>query len=105
MNAGQDDMATAASAAATSDDAPAIDRDLTIYNVADLKPRLQAWLDAGGATLSLALAEECDSAGLQLLVAARRAALARGRRLGLCEVRPNALEALRRTGLDTLFPA
>ena len=35
-----------------------IDRDLTIYHVAELKPRLLAWLQDGGSTLSLACAQE-----------------------------------------------
>ena len=82
-----------------------IDRDLTIYHVAELKPRLLAWLDAGGSTLSLAFAEECDGAGLQLLVAARRAAMSCGRELVLADMTPNTLEALRRTGLDATFAA
>jgi len=84
---------------------PPIDRDLTIYHVAELKPRLLAWLQDGGSTLSLACAQECDSAGLQLLVAARREARAGGRDLVLTDVTPNALEALRRTGLDSSFTA
>jgi len=82
-----------------------IDRDLTIYHVAELKPRLLAWLQDGGSTLSLACAQECDCAGLQLLVAARRAARAFGRELVLTDLTPNALDALRRTGLDRSFAA
>jgi anti-anti-sigma factor len=82
-----------------------IDRDLTIYHVAELKPRLLAWLQDGGSTLSLAGAQECDCAGLQLLVAARRAARAAGRNLVLTDLTPNALDALRHTGLDATFAA
>ena len=83
----------------------AVDRDLTIRHVAELKPRLQAWLDAGGASLSLALAQECDGAGLQLLASLRRACRARGRDLVLTGIQPNALEAMRRTGFDVTFAA
>lgn len=83
--------------------APAVDRGLTIYNVAELKPRLLAWLDDGGRTLSLAQADECDSAGLQLLVATRRAAQSRGREIVLADITPAAREALHRSGLDALF--
>ena len=103
----RDDAMEHIEAAAATDVATThpIDRDLTIYHVAELKPRLAAWLSEGGATLSLAFAEECDCAGLQLLVAARRTALACGRELVLTDVTPNALEALRRTGLDTTFAA
>jgi len=86
-------------------DAPPLDRDLTIYHVADLKPRLLAWADAGCAPLSLGAVAECDSAGVQLLLAARRTAIARGAALTLLDAPPTVQDAIRRVGLDNVLVA
>ena len=84
-------------------DAPVIDANLTIHHAALLLPRLQAWLAAGCAPLSLAAAEECDCAGLQLLLSARRSAQAAGRALRLTDVGPAVRDALGRVGLASEF--
>ena len=97
--------AVADAAAATAAAAPPIDRDLTIYHVADLRLRLLAWLDAGAPPLDCAAATECDSAGLQLLLSARHSALARGARWQLSNPGPALTEALARVGLDALLLA
>ena len=85
-------------------DAPPLDRDLTIYHVADLKPRLLAWADAGCAPLSLGAVAECDSAGVQLLLAARRSLAARGSSLQITAASAVVRDALSVFGLQALLP-
>lgn len=82
------------------DDGNPIDRDLTIYHVAELKPRLLAWVEQGCPPLDLSATAECDSAGLQLLLAARRSALARGTTLTLTHAGAAVQDAVRRVGLE-----
>jgi anti-anti-sigma factor len=63
-----------------------IDGELTIYRAAELGAALKAALEAAaGAALEIDLAgvTEMDSAGVQLLIAARRTALAAGGELRL----------------------
>jgi anti-sigma B factor antagonist len=62
----------------------AIEGDMTIYRAAELRDAILAALD-GAATLEIDLSgvDEIDTAGLQLLVLAKRTALADGRALRL----------------------
>ena len=64
----------------------ALDGELTIYAAAELQARLIAALaDApDGLDIDLAGVTELDSAGVQLLMATRRGALATGRSVTLC---------------------
>lgn len=63
-----------------------LEGELTIYGAAELQARLVASLaDAPeGLDIDLSGVSELDSAGVQLLMAARRAALATGRSVTLC---------------------
>ena len=79
--------------------------ELTIYGAAALREQLAATLGelAPGAALTLELADVCeiDSAGMQLLIAARRAAEARGCGLHLRGHSPAVLDAFHLFGLPT----
>ncbi len=79
--------------------------ELTIYGAATLRQQLADALAglAPGASLALDLADVCeiDSAGIQLLIAAGRAAEARGLRLDLQGHSDAVLEAFQLFGLDT----
>ena len=78
--------------------------ELTIYGAAELRAELLAALaaTAPGATLTLALDDVCevDSAGVQLLIAARRHAQASGAQLALTGHSAALLDALALLGLD-----
>jgi len=62
----------------------AIEGEMTIYHAAELRTRILA-AQAGAQTLEIDLSavEEMDTAGLQLLLMAKRSALASGRELRL----------------------
>lgn len=68
----------------------AVEGELTIYVAADMKPRLAgllAEIEQSGerrGEIDLSLVSEIDSAGLQLLLLAKREAVARGIGLALC---------------------
>lgn len=71
----------------------AIEGELTIYRAAELGELLKTALAAGGdLELNLAGVTEMDSAGVQLLMAARKSALAGQRRLRLVEHSPAVIE-------------
>lgn len=59
--------------------------ELTIYQVAELKPQLEKWLQQADPRLEIDLAgiEQIDSAGLQLLALLKRESLAQGKELCL----------------------
>lgn len=59
----------------------------------------------GDMVLDLSQVQAFDSAGAQLLLAARRTLAARGRALHLAEPAPVVVEALSTLGLHTLLPA
>jgi anti-sigma B factor antagonist len=77
----------------------ALEGDLTIHHAAELKERLQAALAAGTRCLDLRDVGECDSAGVQLLLAARRSARSQGHTLTLAPVSEPVREVLQRCGL------
>jgi anti-anti-sigma factor len=59
-----------------------IEGELTIYQVADLKPSLLAELDQYSALeIDLSAVTEIDTAGFQLLMAAKKSAESRGKKL------------------------
>ena len=77
----------------------ALEGDLTIHHAAELKDRLLAALAAGTRCLDLSDVAECDSAGVQLLLAARRSAQESGQPLTLAPVSEPLREVLQRYGL------
>jgi anti-anti-sigma factor len=80
-----------------------LDGELTIHQAAVLKDRLLAALADGVRCLDLGRVCECDSAGVQLLLAARAGAQARGRPLALAPVSEPVREVLHRYGLAHLL--
>jgi anti-sigma B factor antagonist len=84
-----------------------IEGELTIYRAAELCETLQATLAAlpPGADLTLGLAgvTEMDSAGVQLLIAARKSAAATGRELQLRDPSPAVREVFETLRLAPLF--
>ncbi|MGC4077870.1 MAG: STAS domain-containing protein [Rubrivivax sp.] len=73
----------------------AIEGELTIYRAAELRETLLAALAAapdGDLTLDLSAVTEFDSAGVQLLMAAKKSAEARGRGLRLVRHSPSVLD-------------
>lgn len=89
-------------------DAPVhrFDADLTIAHVAALKPALLQAVAAGDGPLVLDLGAvaELDTAGLQLLLLARREAAARGRVLQLRGVAPAVRDLLALSRVEHLLP-
>lgn len=83
-----------------------LDGELSIYRAAALKETLLAPL-AAGTLIELDLTEvtDIDSAGLQLLMLAKRAALAGGGDLQLCASSPPVLELLKLLSLSNAFGA
>ena len=80
--------------------------EMSIYRAAELKPLLlQAVADGGAAPLEIDLSEvsEFDSAGLQLLLAARQAAAEAGRALRLHEPSPAVREVFELLCLAACF--
>ncbi|HET7865231.1 MAG TPA: STAS domain-containing protein [Burkholderiaceae bacterium] len=84
-----------------------LDGDLNIQAAASTRETLRAALaqSRGDLVLDLSLVQGCDSAGVQLLLAARRTLAARGRALRLAEPAPAVVEALTTLGLQALLPA
>jgi anti-anti-sigma factor len=84
-----------------------IEGELTIYRAAELCETLQATLAAlpPGADLTLGLAgvTEMDSAGVQLLIAARKSAAAAGRALRLRDPSPAVADVFATLRLAPLF--
>jgi anti-sigma B factor antagonist len=81
----------------------AVEGEMTIYRAAELKPALLAAVRAHEApALDLSAVTEFDSAGLQLLLAARREAARLGRRLDVTAASPAVRDvfALLGLGLD-----
>ena len=76
--------AAAAPAQAAADPAPfVLQGEWTVVQAAGNRPALLAAIEAGTTRLDLSRVEEFDSAGLQLLLAARRSAVQRGSSLAL----------------------
>ena len=84
-----------------------IEGELTIYRAAELAAAMKAALAEvpAGAAFELDLAEvtEMDSAGVQLLIAARRSANESGRRLRVAGRSPAVAEVLRTLQLASHF--
>lgn len=72
---------------------------LTIPHAAALREQLQQALDTGTTVLELAAVAECDSAGLQLLLAAQHSARVAGQALVLAGASPAVAEVFTRCGL------
>jgi len=83
-----------------------MDGDLTIHAAAPASETLRAALAAAGGdvVLDLSQVQACDSAGAQLLLAARRTLAARGRALRLADPAAPVVEALTTLGLQGLLP-
>ena len=78
----------------------AVEGEMTIYRAAELKPALLDTVRTHDApTLDLSAVTEFDSAGLQLLMMARREAARLGKRLGLRGASPCVLDAFALLGL------
>ena len=83
-----------------------LDGDLNIQSAAPACETLRAALaqSRGDVVLDLSQVQAFDSAGAQLLLAARRTLAARGRALRLAEPSPVVVEALSTLGLHALLP-
>jgi phospholipid transport system transporter-binding protein len=77
--------------------------ELTIGEAAAQHEKLRDALAAGQCRLDLAGIEACDSAGVQLLLAARRSAQAQGLVLSIDAPSAAVQESLQRYGLDPLL--
>lgn len=78
-----------------------LEGELSIHEAALQRDRLLAWLDRGAdGGLDLTAVTECDSAGVQLLVALRKTLEARGQHLQLHAPPACVRAALRDWGLD-----
>ena len=72
-----------------------IEQNMTIYTAAELKPLILAEVRGSESPeFDLAGVSEIDSAGIQLLVMARREARNKGRTLRISGVRPSVSESL-----------
>ena len=80
-----------------------VEGDLTIYCAAQARELWLQWLLAGrgDATLDLGRVADCDSAGVQLLLAARASLAEQGEALALRNVSQPVREALLAYGLGT----
>lgn len=86
----------------------ALEGELTIYQVAQVKPLLQEALSNSKAALAplrldMSAVTECDGAGLQLLLALARAAIADNARVELQKVPPNIAAIFERYGVSGHF--
>jgi anti-anti-sigma factor len=82
----------------------AIAGELTIYRAAELCAQLrEAVAPAGDLVLDLAEVTECDTAGVQLLLAVARALEERGSRLLLAGTSAPVRDALKTLGLKSRF--
>jgi anti-anti-sigma factor len=78
----------------------ALEGEITIYQAAELRPRLVEALAAAGALeIDLAAVTALDTAGVQLLLAARREARARTCELTFANPSPAVVEVLDLLGL------
>lgn len=77
--------------------------DLTIYQASDLAQRMRDWLDGGVRAIDLSGVEQCDSAGLQLLLAAQQSARGLGQALTLAGPSQAIREIFSRYGLDEVL--
>lgn len=77
--------------------------ELTIGEAAAQHEKLRDALAVGQCRLDLASIDACDSAGVQLLLAARRSAQAQGLALVIDSPSTALQESLRRYGLDHLL--
>lgn len=81
-----------------------IEGEMTIYRAAELRTALLAALGEGGdLLLELDAVDAFDSAGVQLLLAARRSARAAGRTLRLVAPSAGVTQVLATLGLATAF--
>lgn len=85
-----------------------LEGELTIYQVAQIKPLLHEALSSSKAALAplrldLAAVTECDGAGLQLLLALARAAIADNARIELKKVPPDIAAIFERYGVAGHF--
>ena len=76
-----------------------LEGELTIHHAAALKPQLQAALAEGVRCLDLGAVPECDSAGVQLLLACRASARQQGQTLTIAPVSEQVRDVLQRYGL------
>jgi len=82
----------------------AIDGELSIYRAAELRESLQSALAVGdGLELDLSAVSEMDSAGVQLLMAAKKTALMNGQQLRLVAHSPAVLEVFETLDLAAHF--
>lgn len=82
----------------------AIDGDFTIVNACAIREQLLAALDQADETeVDLSQVAEIDSAGLQLMIAAKRHATQLGKSLRFTDHSPAALDALDLTNLSAHF--
>lgn len=81
-------------------DVLALPAEMTIYHAAEIRTTLLQAVAAGTVKLDLACVGEFDSAGLQLLLAARRTARAAGRHLELLNMPRIVQQACATYGFD-----
>ncbi|PAU66692.1 hypothetical protein BZL41_00280 [Pseudomonas sp. PIC25] len=82
----------------------AVAGELTIYTASEWKPRLLApLLEDEHLELDLGAVQELDTAGLQLLLLAKKEARARSLTLQFCNHSPAVLEAIELCGLAGFF--
>lgn len=79
----------------------AVEGEMTIYRAAELKPALlEAVRTHDAPTLDLSAVTEFDSAGLQLLMVARREAAGLGKRVEICAASPAVRDVFALLGLE-----
>jgi anti-anti-sigma factor len=78
----------------------ALEGEWTVIRAAELRPLLSGGISAGARTLDLSHITEIDSAGLQLLIAARNSAARRGQELALRGAAPAVRALAGLYGLD-----
>jgi anti-sigma B factor antagonist len=79
----------------------AVEGEMTIYRAAELKPALlEAVRTHDAPALDLSAVTEFDSAGLQLLLAARREAARLGKQLAIPAASPAVRDAFALLGMD-----
>jgi anti-anti-sigma factor len=82
----------------------AIEGELSIYSAGEWKKRLDDLLERGGSLeLDLSAVQELDSAGLQLLIMAKKEAAARSQRLLLSNHSQAVLEVFELCGVAAFF--
>ena len=89
----------------SSDTAFHIDEPLVIGNAAAQRQSLMQALDIGAGVFDLSGVAECDTAGVQLLLAAQKTAQALGTPLALCNASAPVRELFDRYGLGSLLSA